>query len=142
MGIMKLWKGLLKGKKAPKAKKKPAIKARKKALRKPAPKPKEEKPRVSKRKVSKPKEKPIGIITHYFGKISVGIIKLKSTLKVGDSIQIKGAHSDFFQVVTSMQANHKDITRAVKGAEIGIKVSQRVHENDRVYRYQVPFTNT
>lgn len=83
--------------------------------------------------LEKPKEKEIGRITHYFGKIEVGIIKLKSRLKVGDKIHIKGVHDDFTQVVTSMQYNHKDILQAKGGLEVGIKVNQKVHENDRVY---------
>jgi putative protease len=80
------------------------------------------------------KETEIGLVTHYFGKISVGIIKLKAPLRVGDKIHIKGANDDFYQLVTSMQLNHQDISYAPRGAEIGIKVNQRVHENDKVYR--------
>ena len=79
-------------------------------------------------------EKEIGIVTHYFGKISVGIIKLKSTLRAGEKIHIKGAHDDFTQTVKSMQINHKDVSMAGKGSEIGIKASHPVHENDRVYK--------
>lgn len=79
-------------------------------------------------------QKEIGIITHYFGKISVGIIKLKSTLRIGDKIHIKGAHDDFSQTVKSMQINHKDVSIAGKGSEVGIKVTAPVHENDRVYK--------
>ncbi len=86
------------------------------------------------KRLEKPKEKEIGVITHYFGKISVGIIKLKAGLKVGDKIHIKGAHDDFAQVVQSMQINHKDVPYAQKGAEVGIIVTQRVHENDKVYK--------
>lgn len=81
----------------------------------------------------KPKEKQIGVITHYFGNISVGIVKLKAELNVGDKIHIKGAHDDFTQAVKSMQLNHKDILSASKGKEVGIKVSQKVHVNDKVF---------
>ena len=81
-----------------------------------------------------PKEKEIGCITHYFGKISVGIIKLKAEMKVGDKIHIKGVHDDFVQVIKSMQENHKDILKAKKGALVGIKVKKIVHVNDKVYR--------
>jgi putative protease len=90
--------------------------------------------RYPKKLQKRPKEKVIGVITHYFGKISVGVIKLKAGLKVGDKIHIKGAHDDFTQVVESMQFNHKDISYAKKGMEVGIKVIQRVHENDKVYK--------
>jgi hypothetical protein len=95
---------------------------------------KTKKPKESANQPQKLKEKEIGIITHYFGKISVGIIKLKSPLAVGEHIHIKDAHDDFTQVVSSMQYNHKDITYAEGGLEIGIKVIKDVHENDIVYK--------
>ncbi|MDD5584894.1 MAG: hypothetical protein PHV55_07565 [Candidatus Omnitrophica bacterium] len=78
-------------------------------------------------------EKEIGVITHYFDKIFVGIIKLKSPLALAQTIHIKGAHDDFTQAVSSMQYNHKDITYAERGLEIGVRVIKPVHENDRVY---------
>lgn len=84
-------------------------------------------------KLKKPAEKEIGRITHYFSKISVGIIKLKGQLRVGQEVHIKGAHDDFRQVVTSMQLNHQAIAAADKADEVGIAVTQPVHENDRVY---------
>lgn len=80
------------------------------------------------------KEKEIGIITHYFNKISVGIIKLKAPLSIGDKIHIKGAHDDFTQNIDSMQLDHNGISAAKKGWEIGIRVIKPVHENDKVYR--------
>ncbi len=78
--------------------------------------------------------KEIGVITHYFGKVSVGVIKLKAGLRLGDKIRIKGAHDDFTQTVKTIQVNRKDISYAGKGVEIGIKVTHRVHENDKVYK--------
>ena len=79
-------------------------------------------------------EKQIGIVTHYFGKISVGIIQLSEALKVGETIHVKGMHDDFTQVVDSMQVEHVDVTEAKQGDAIGIKVSQKVHPNDKVYK--------
>jgi putative protease len=78
-------------------------------------------------------EKRIGVITHYFGHISVGIIKLDAPLKVGDNIHIKGAHDDISQSVDSMQIEHKDVESANKGDEVGIKVIEKVHPHDEVY---------
>ena len=80
------------------------------------------------------KEREIGVITHYFDKISVGIVKLKSSLKVGEKIRVKGTSSDFTQFINSMQLNHQGIQQAKKGDEIGIKIDYPVHENDRVYK--------
>ncbi len=78
-------------------------------------------------------EKKIGEITHYFGNISVGIIKLDAPLKLGDTIHIKGAHDDINQTVDSMQIEHEDVESADKGDEVGIKVVGKVHPNDEVY---------
>ncbi len=90
--------------------------------------------REESRKLKTKPQKEIGVITHYFRKISVGVIKLKSSLKVGDKIHIKGTHDDFIQTVKSMQVNHKNIASAKKGMEVGIKVIKRVHEHDKVYK--------
>ncbi|MBN1521832.1 MAG: hypothetical protein JW928_04800 [Candidatus Aureabacteria bacterium] len=79
-------------------------------------------------------EKEIGKITHYFGKISVGIIQLTGTLKVGDTIHIKGAHDDFTQNVDSLQIEHDQVQEAGKGDAVGVKVKNKVHENDVVFK--------
>ena len=78
-------------------------------------------------------EKEIGIITHYFGKISVGIVKLNAPLKVGDTIHIIGAHDDFTQTVDSLQIEHEAVESAKEGDLAGIKVIQQVHLNDKVF---------
>jgi len=79
-------------------------------------------------------EKEIGKITHYFGHISVGIIELSDALKVGDSIHIKGHSEDFLQNVDSMQIEHAEVSEAKAGDSIGIKVSQKVHPQDKVFK--------
>ncbi len=84
-------------------------------------------------KAPRSKEKEIGAITHYYGNLSVGIIKLNGTLRVGDTVHIRGVHDDFSQKIDSMQLNHQDIQEASKGAEVGVKLIRRAHENDKVY---------
>lgn len=79
-------------------------------------------------------EKQIGTVTHYYGKLSVGIIELADTLKVGDTIHVKGMHDDFTQKVESMQVEHDTVSEASKGAQVGIKVTSKVHPNDKVYK--------
>jgi len=78
----------------------------------------------------------IGTITHFYSKIGVGIIKLSKTLKVGDNIQIKGNKTDFKQSINQMQFDHKDIESAKKGQEIGVKLDNKVRENDEVFIVQ------
>ena len=76
----------------------------------------------------------IGKITHYYGHISVAIIQLSDILKVGDSIHIKGHTSDFTQEVSSMQIEHKDVTEAKASDLVGIKVAEKAHPNDKVFK--------
>jgi putative protease len=79
-------------------------------------------------------EKAIGKITHYFGHINVGIIELSDSLKIGDKIRVKGHSEDFTQDVNSMQIEHANVSQAKAGDHVGIKVPQKVHQNDTVYK--------
>lgn len=80
-------------------------------------------------------EKLIGEITHYFGKINVAVLKVTDDeVKIGDTIHIKGKHTDFSQTINSMQVEHQNIETAKQGDEIGLKVDQPVHEKDEVYK--------
>jgi putative protease len=79
-------------------------------------------------------EQLVGKITHYFPKIGVAVVKLSGNLRQGDEILVKGAHSAFRQMVTSMQVEHSSIAQAASGQEIGMKVTQPVHVGDQVYR--------
>ena len=40
-------------------------------------------------------EKEIGTVAHYYGKVGVCIIQLTDSLKVGDTVHIKGHSEDF-----------------------------------------------
>jgi putative protease len=79
-------------------------------------------------------EKEIGKVTHYFTKIGVAVIELSDTLKVGDTIHIKGATSDFNQKVESMQIEHENVESAKKGDAVGLKTSEHAREHDIVYK--------
>jgi len=76
----------------------------------------------------------VGRVTHFYPKISVAIVELKASLNIGDKILIKGATTNFEQTVESMQIEHKNIERAEAGQIIGLKVKERVRENDKVYK--------
>ena len=78
-------------------------------------------------------EEEIGVITHYFGKINVGVIELKKgKLSVGDSIHIKGHTTDLIQKVNSLQVEHDQVDSISPGA--GIKVDDHVREHDLVFK--------
>ena len=76
----------------------------------------------------------IGTVTHFFDHISVAVLALTDSLRVGDAIHILGHSTDFRQEVTSMQIEHKEVTEAKPGDDVAIKVSQRVHPHDKVFK--------
>lgn len=92
------------------------------------------KPKPKKTVSKKPREVPIGIITHYFPHVRAAVIKLKAPLAVGDAVKIKGHTTDFVQAISSMQIDRVPIQSAKKGAEIGLLVDSRVRQHDLVYK--------
>lgn len=80
------------------------------------------------------KGKPIGKITHFYDQISVAVVALNASLKVGDKIKIGKQDQFFEQEVKSMQMDHKPLQVAKKGQEIGLKVKKEVHQNALVYK--------
>ena len=89
--------------------------------------------RISKLSVE---EKPVevGKITHFFSKINVAVVELTAPLSVGDKIRIQGPTTDFEQTVQSMEIEHENVEAAKKGQSIGLRVNERVRENDTVYK--------
>jgi putative protease len=79
-------------------------------------------------------KKEVGKITHFFDKISVGVVELNSGLSVGDKISIEGHDNVVEQKVGSMQLEHEAIEKAKKGQAVGMKVDQPVKAGDTVYK--------
>jgi len=82
----------------------------------------------------KKKEEEVGKVSHFFNNISVAIVKAGKAIAKGDELHFKGATSDFTQKVESMQIEKKEIEKAKKGNEFGMKVDDRVREGDTVFR--------
>jgi len=81
------------------------------------------------------KEEKIGFVSNYFGKISVAAVDITDgTVSVGDTLHFLGHTTDFESTVNSMQIEHKSVAEAKKGDSIGIKVSEKVREGDKVYK--------
>ena len=81
------------------------------------------------------KEEKIAKIVKYFAKPSVAAIEITDGyLTIGDRIKIKGHTTDFEDTVTSMQQDNRDIEKALPGQVIGIKVKERVREDDILYK--------
>lgn len=79
-------------------------------------------------------EKAVGKISNFFSKISVAAVDItEGELKVGDTVHIKGATTDFQQTVDSMQMDNAPIEKAVPGNSVGIKVTDATRRGDVVY---------
>lgn len=80
------------------------------------------------------KEERIGVVSHYFSHLAVAAVVLEGELAVGDTIHIKGHTTDLTEKVESIQIEHKNIERAGKGEDVGIRVKDHVREHDVVYK--------
>ena len=76
----------------------------------------------------------IGDVSHYFTRIEVAVVELVDELKVGDSIRIKGATTDFTQEVGSIMIHHNQVESAGAGDSIGLLVDFRVRQGDEVFK--------
>lgn len=78
-------------------------------------------------------EEDIGQVNDFFARPVVAGIELTGTLKVGDTIHIKGHTTDITMAVESMEINNVKVQVASAKDSIGIKVPDRVRRGDRVY---------
>jgi translation elongation factor EF-1alpha len=79
-------------------------------------------------------EEEIGKVMDFFARPVVAGIDMTGSLKVGDTIHIKGHTTDIEMVVASMQIDNNNVTEAKKGDSVGIKVPDRVRDGDTVYK--------
>jgi putative protease len=80
-------------------------------------------------------EEKIGNVQKFFAKPGVAAIEVTDgILRIGDRLHFKGHTTDFEDTITSMQIERDSIEEAKPGDLIGIKVKDRVRENDIVYK--------
>ena len=150
-----------KSKKSRKPKRKPKAKKKKRTAKKGKIKKAKKKKRTKKKKTTKKKKKTsskkkkskakpaqsptaieedhvdgvlLGRVEDYFAHIGVLALTLEAPLSVGDTIRIKSMNTDFTQTVDSIQIEHSSVSSANPGDSVGIKVSERAHKNNRVYK--------
>jgi translation initiation factor IF-2 len=70
----------------------------------------------------------VGVVTHWYDKINVAVIKLSGKLSVGDKIKIKRGDEECEEVVSSMQFDHEEIKSGKKGQEIAIKLTNKAKD--------------
>ncbi len=103
--------------------------AKKPAGKKVSPKPK---PKTIAQKLVK--EKPIGKVVHYFGKIKVAVVKFNSPVSIDQRLKFKGGDKEFLQKIKSMEIDKKKVKRARAKQEVGLKVSKKVREGYKVFK--------
>jgi putative protease len=80
--------------------------------------------------------KRVGNVTHYFDHLNVAVLALTESIRVGETLHFLGHSTDFKQQVTSLQIEHKAVEAAKPGEDVAMKVDQRVHPNDAVFKIE------
>jgi acyl-CoA hydrolase len=76
----------------------------------------------------------IGEVTHFYDRLCVAVLKLTEPIRVGDMLHLLGHHTDFRQTVESLQIEHQEVTEAGPGQDVAMKVVQKVHPGDTVFK--------
>ena len=77
----------------------------------------------------------VGKVTHYFRRIEVAAVEITAgEIKVGDTIRVSGATSNFTQLIRSMEVDHAPITTGSAGEVVGIRLAERARVGDLVFR--------
>ena len=80
-------------------------------------------------------EQQVAVIVKFFAKPSVAALQVTDgSIKKGDTLRYKGHTTDFTEVVNSMEVDNQPVEEAKVGDLIGVKVKERVRENDKVYK--------
>jgi len=80
-------------------------------------------------------EEQVAVIVKFFAKPSVAALEVTNgIIKVGDVLRYKGHTTDFTEEITSMEIDNQAVVEAKVGDLIGVKVKERVRENDKVYK--------
>lgn len=79
-------------------------------------------------------EKYVGKVTHYYTRIGVAVLELEEGLTVGDTVHICGHTTDFSQRVESMEVEHRKLQAVGAGADVALKVEERVRSGDKIYK--------
>jgi len=80
-------------------------------------------------------EEIIGVVRTYFSKVGVAAVEVtQGKISLGDTLKFKGHTTHFEMTLDSMQKDNKAINEAATGDLIGIKVPEKVRENDMMIK--------
>lgn len=77
----------------------------------------------------------VGVVINFYAKPGVAAVKVtRGMIKKGHILKYKGYTTDFTETVSSMEIENQSVEKAQEGDLVGVKVRERVRENDKVYR--------
>jgi len=77
----------------------------------------------------------VAVIVKFFAKPSVAALEVTNgTIKKGDMLRYKGHTTDFTEEISSMEIDNQVVDEVKVGDLVGVKVKERVRENDTVYK--------
>jgi putative protease len=80
-------------------------------------------------------EDEVAYVIKFFAKPGVAALKVTNgSIKKGDTLKYKGYTTDFTEQVISMEIDNQPVEEAKVGDMVGLKVKERVRENDKVYK--------
>lgn len=80
-------------------------------------------------------EEQVAVIVKFFTKPSVAALEVTNgTIKKGDILRYKGHTTDFTEEISSMEIDNQVVDEVKVGDLVGVKVKERVRENDKVYK--------
>jgi len=80
-------------------------------------------------------EEQVAVIVKFFAKPSVAALEVTGgNIVKGDLLRYKGHTTDFTEEITSMEVDNQPVDEAKAGDLVGVKVKERVRENDKVYK--------
>ena len=80
-------------------------------------------------------EEQVAVIVKFFAKPSVAALEVTNgTIKKGDILRYKGHTTDFTEEISSMEIDNQVVDDVKVGDLVGVKVKERVRENDTVYK--------
>lgn len=74
------------------------------------------------------------MVTHWFPRASAAVVRLSHPIHRGDTIHVRGRHTDFVQQVESLALEGETVGEGLPAQEVGLHLDARARPGDRVYR--------
>jgi hypothetical protein len=75
----------------------------------------------------------VGTVVHYYPHVNAAIVRVeRGGFRVGDTLEFHGHTTNFQQRIGHIELEHESVGDAVPGQVVGIQVTERVREHDRV----------